>query len=129
LVWIVVLESSQSNTRNPFASMLECFGFWLTAEERTRGDITKYILPGKDCVGLEDIADARVNALYWISHYLNGPFAWPFQTGDETQGGRFAAAGRADHRTKLARCDAKRDVPYSGVGLTGRCQEPFGDVS
>ncbi len=128
LVGVAVFESSQSDTRDPIARALECLGFWLAAKQRTRGDITQHVLPGEDGIGLEDIANARVNALHGFAHHLHFTGAWPLQTGDEAQGGGFAAAGRADHRAELARRDAEGEVPYGGVGLSGGRAEAFADV-
>src|SRR6266566_3770128 len=128
LVRVAVLEPGKSNTRDPIARMLERLGFWLTAEPRAGGNVAEYILPGEDRIRLEDIANARVNALHGLSHHLHRTCAGPLQAGDETQGGGFAAAGRADHRAELARRDAEGDVPYRRVGLASGRQKALGDV-
>src|SRR5260221_5986589 len=128
LVRGAVLEPGKSNTRDPIARMLERLGFWLTAEQRASGDIAEHVLPGEDRIRLEDIANARVNALHGLSHHLHRTCAGPLQAGDETQGSGFAAAGRADHRAELAGCDAEGDVPYRSVSLASGRQKALGDV-
>src|SRR5260221_2560979 len=120
LVRVAVLETGQSDTRNPLVRALERLGFWLAAEQRACGHVAQHIPPGENSIGLEDIANARVDALHGFAHHLHRPFTRPLQARDQPQGGGFAAAGRADHRTELARCDAESDVPYRGVDLTRR---------
>ncbi len=117
---VAVLETGQSDTRNPLVRALERLGFWLAAEQRACGHVAQHIPPGENSIGLEDIANARVDALHGFAHHLHRPFTRPLQARDQPQGGGFAAAGRADHRTELARCDAESDVPYRGVDLTRR---------
>src|SRR5216684_5480525 len=128
LVRVAVLETGQPDTRDPIVSALARLGFWLTAEQRAGDDVAEHILPGEDRVSLEDIANARVDALHGFAHHLHRTFTRPLQAGDETQGGGFAGAGRPNHGDELTRRDAEGEVPYRGVGLARWRREPLGDV-
>ena len=79
LMWVVLLEARQANTRNPIACSLQCLSFSLMPVGRTLGNIVQYILPGKDGIGLEDISNARVNTLHRLSHNLHLAFARALQ--------------------------------------------------
>src|SRR6266566_7280166 len=128
LMWIVVLEPGQSDTRDPIAGAPQRLGFWLTAEPRAGGNVAEYILPGEDRISLEDITNARVNTLHRFAHHLHLTFARPLQAGDQPQGGGFAAAGRADHGDELTGGDRHVDVADRGIRLAGGRQKPLGGV-
>src|SRR5450755_75570 len=125
----VILKTGKSNARNPIVSKLERFGFGLATEQRTRNDIAKHVLPGKNGVCLEDIADARVNALYRVAHYLYLAYAWSLKARNKSQRGRLAAPGRTDYGAELARCNAEIEVAQRRVCLAFGRQETLGNVS
>src|SRR5712692_116355 len=129
LMRVAVLETGQPDARDPIARALARLSFSLAAEQRAGDDVAEHILPREDRVSLEDIADARVDALHGLAHHLHRTFARPLQAGDETQGGGFATAGRPNHGEELAVGDRQVDVTDRGVGLASWRREPLGDVA
>src|SRR2546425_13192273 len=125
---ITVLKTGKADASDPIPRLIECFGFTLTAVQRTGGNVAQNILPGENGIRLKDIANARVNALYRLAHHVHLTGTRPLQAGYETQGGGFATAGRPDHREELTGRDAEVEVSKCCVSLAGGSPESLGDV-
>src|SRR5437660_197426 len=81
-----------------------------------------------DPVGLEDIANAWVNAMYRFSHHLHFALARSLQSRNKTERGRLPTACGANYRAEFTRRNAQGNIPYSGIKLSGWRRETLRSV-
>src|SRR5207302_748524 len=82
---------------------------------RAGGDVLQHRLPGKDGVGLEDIADALGDAVDGLPEHLDLAFAGRLQAGDQGERRRLPTAGRSHYGAELAGCDREVEIVEGGI--------------
>src|SRR5579884_3545443 len=128
LVRITVLESSEPYTSQPFARPSQNFSFGLVAKHRAGGDIAQHIFPGKDRVGLENVANAWIYPFDGLAHDPHLSCAGTFKARYETQCCGLAGAGRANNSAEFAVSNAHRQISQGGIDAAGWRSEAFCDV-
>src|SRR5207253_8681326 len=93
------------------------------------GHILEHRLPGKDRVGLEDVADAVRNTPDSASLDPDLTDARWLQARNQRQGGRLAAAGGPDDGAELTGRNLHREIAERRVDAAFRRSEPLGDVA
>src|SRR5436853_70289 len=74
------------------------------------GDVFQRGLPGKQRLGLEQVAGLPVQASEHCTEYLDTALRRAEQSGSNVEQGRFAATGRPDNGDELAIGHVERDV-------------------
>src|SRR5438270_4864876 len=115
LVRVAVLEARQADAGDPVASPLARLLARSPQVARAGGDVLQHRLPGKDGVGLEDIADALGDAVDGLPEHLDLAFAGRLQAGDQRERRRLPTAGRSHDGAELAGCDREVEIVEGGV--------------
>src|SRR5262249_4286626 len=79
------------------------------------GDVVQGALPGKQCVGLKQIAGLTVQPGERRTEDRNVPDRRPDQTGGNVEERRLATTGRPNDGHELAVCDRERGIDHRGI--------------
>ncbi len=118
---IVVAEFIEADAADPFIRQLVGFVFAFAAKQRTGGDIVAHAAPRENCIALENKTNAGINAVDRLAHDADFTYGWFQQAGNQAQGSRFAASGRAHYGAKFAACHAHGKIAQrdGGLAITG----------